>query len=62
MLTAEVSADESTLRGYPESLPSPFGRGAGGEGGRKSDKMGPHLAAECPHPNPLPVGEGTIST
>ena len=33
-------------------LPSPFGRGAGGEGIH---------AAEGPHPNPLPEGEGTRS-
>jgi Na+-translocating ferredoxin:NAD+ oxidoreductase subunit B len=32
-----------------QKLPSPIGRGAGGEG----------LAARCPHPNPLPKGEGT---
>ena len=31
-------------------LPSPFGRGAGGEGIEKLN---------CPHPNPLPEGEGT---
>jgi NADH-quinone oxidoreductase subunit H len=43
-------------------LPSPFGRGAGGEGGSKIDSMQTKLAAECPHPNPLPKGEGTTGT
>jgi 1-phosphofructokinase family hexose kinase len=33
-------------------LPSPFGRGAGGEG------FSPISEACCPHPNPLPEGEG----
>ncbi len=32
------------------SLPSPFGRGAGGEGA--------HVENNLPHPNPLPGGEG----
>ena len=34
-------------------LPSPFGRGAGGEGKRAAE-------FQRPHPNPLPKGEGTI--
>ncbi|MBN2580649.1 MAG: thiamine phosphate synthase [Pirellulales bacterium] len=36
------------LREIPESLPSPLGRGVGGEG-----------CENRPHPNPLPEGEGT---
>ena len=43
-------------------LPSPFGRGAGGEGVgegcmRSEESSIPHAAR--PHPNPLPKGEGT---
>jgi dTDP-4-amino-4,6-dideoxygalactose transaminase len=41
---------------YAEELPSPFVRGAGGEGGIASER-----AADGPHPNPLPKGEGTGS-
>jgi hypothetical protein len=36
--------------GLAPQLPSPFGRGAGGEG----------IPADRPHPSPLPEGEGTI--
>jgi hypothetical protein len=39
---------ESVLREIQQHLPSPPGRGAGGEG----------LAMRTPHPNPLPKGEG----
>ncbi len=35
---------------FNNNLPSPFGRGAGGEGGLVSEKS--------PHPGPLPEGEG----
>jgi dTDP-4-amino-4,6-dideoxygalactose transaminase len=40
---------------YRSNLPSPNGRGVGGEGGTASE---PRTA--CPHPNPLPKGEGTV--
>ena len=47
-------------------LPSPVGRGAGGEGflsvgniGGRGGGGGIQLAANRPHPNPLPEGEGT---
>ena len=38
-------------------LPSPFGRGVGGEGREGDNRLFP---ASRPHPNPLPKGEGTI--
>jgi hypothetical protein len=37
-------------------LPSPPGRGVGGEGIRASSGMG--ISGACPHPGPLPEGEG----
>jgi hypothetical protein len=40
-------------------LPSPFGRGAGGEGIGKSHKKGKTFSVHSPHP--LPVGEGTLN-
>jgi type III pantothenate kinase len=43
-----------------EALPSPFGRGAGGEGARGDEASSqPALSPASPHPNPLPKGEGT---
>jgi hypothetical protein len=45
--------------GLAETLPSPAGRGAGGEGGRVRDNS-PAPLANRPHPNPLPAGEGTL--
>lgn len=48
-------------KGYwAESLPSPSGRAAGGEGVSGSVETQPH-GAHSPHPNPLPKGEGTNS-
>ena len=48
-------------RRVANGLPSPFGRGAGGEGIVKLHKHGnASAAATSPHPNPLPEGEGTI--
>ncbi len=41
------------------SVPSPFGRGARGEGPEKHTSDATHLSAQNPHPNPLPKGEGT---
>jgi len=41
--------------GPQEKLSSPSGRGAGGEGSAGGDPEG----LNCPHPNPLPEGEGT---
>ncbi len=40
--------------------PSPFGRGAGGEG-RADNKLPPSSQSPSPHPNPLPKGEGTAN-
>jgi succinate dehydrogenase / fumarate reductase, iron-sulfur subunit len=40
-----------------KSLPSPFGRGVGGEGVHHLKT--PALCEKGPHPNPLPKGEGT---
>ena len=41
-------------------LPSPFGRGAGGEGRAVADALeSDSLLSISPHPNPLPRGEGT---
>ena len=42
-----------------EKLPSPSGRGAGGEGGSRSRvaKSG-QIGTDAPHPGPLPKGEG----
>jgi hypothetical protein len=48
-------------KGCSQGLPSPFGRGAGGEGSRNGNR--PEMAAPLvkrPHPNPLPEGEGTF--
>ena len=43
-----------------ENLPSPNGRGAGGEGGSAVKVQGSELPNQAgPHPNPLPKGEGT---
>jgi hypothetical protein len=44
-----------------QSLPSPFGRGAGGEGSeRQRRKDRGNTRSNRPHPNPLPKGEGTV--
>ena len=40
-------------------LPSPFGRGAGGEGVERPSPEYMVSDATRPHPNPLPAGEGT---
>jgi hypothetical protein len=40
-------------------LPSPCGRGAGGEGEPAADSLSwPTSSSDSPHPNPLPEGEG----
>ena len=44
-----------------ENLPSPFGRGAGGEGCFVQPRCSGRLSCTCPHPSPLPEGEGTNS-
>ncbi len=41
-------------------LPSPAGRGAGGEGGDGNRNQPTNLPANRPHPNPLPTGVGTF--
>ena len=56
-----LSTEDERYGGSRASLPSPFGRGAGGEGGEGN----PVSQASCPcdasspHPSPLPAGEGT---
>jgi len=56
-----VFSDRGTRQ--DSNLPSPVcGRGAGGEGGRErfeSSRSTPMSQTACPHPNPLPEGEGT---
>ena len=42
-----------------ENLPSPFGRGAGGEGRLVRISKSTVFSSLRPHPNPLPEGEGT---
>ena len=42
-----------------QSLLSPSGRGAGGEGVSVNSINCQHLSYNCPHPSPLPEGEGT---
>jgi hypothetical protein len=44
-----------------KSLPSPFGRGAGGEGVGKSHLKGKHFSSHSPNPNPLQMGKGTLN-
>jgi Flp pilus assembly protein TadG len=51
----------SETRTLPENLSAPFGRGARGQGigeGGCSEPAGSF--GGCPHPNPLPEGEGTF--
>jgi radical SAM protein with 4Fe4S-binding SPASM domain len=48
-----------TLRACLKKLPSPFGRGAGGEGIAAKQQNETALVATSPHPCPLPKGEGT---
>ena len=61
---AQVAAEEDRSA-RPEGaerlsgLPSPSGRGAGGEGGsRSSVAKGGQIGTDAPHPGPLPEGEG----
>ncbi len=42
-----------------KSLPSPSGRGAAGEGISVNSISCQHSSYNCPHPSPLPEGEGT---
>ncbi len=65
--------DPRRLTQPSRKLPSPFGRGAGGEGGEPQSAVSnqrsssnpqsqiPNPSAIGPHPNPLPKGEGTDS-
>jgi maltooligosyltrehalose trehalohydrolase len=59
-----LSTEDALYGGSRELLPSPFGRGAGGDGiGREEceKSQGPLRSSRAsrPHPNPLPKGEGT---
>jgi heterodisulfide reductase subunit B len=47
-----------SFEGLLQNLPSPSGRGVGGEG---CDAAVGSCSCPCPHPNPLPEGEGTDS-
>ncbi len=75
-LSLAVAVAFAVLRGARVSLPSPSGRGAGGEGtvghfvatdARKKSVIHSERVpmADCivarPHPNPLPEGEGTVA-
>ena len=42
-------------------LPSPSGRGAGGEGSSYRAAESAHLGPVSPHPGPLPAGEGNLA-
>ncbi len=48
------------LKAYPLVSPRPFGgRGGGGEGGLNRCRFSQSIPTfACPHPNPLPEGEG----
>jgi benzoyl-CoA reductase/2-hydroxyglutaryl-CoA dehydratase subunit BcrC/BadD/HgdB len=50
------------LDAFDGKLPSPFGRGVGGEGcgNPESLQQSTSIPANSPHPNPLPKGEGTV--
>ena len=73
LLSAVVAGEEQARRGkcklkFCSLLPSPFGRGAGGEGFGKSRKKGKaSFSCNSPHPSPLRAptegwsGEGTFS-
>jgi maltooligosyltrehalose trehalohydrolase len=58
-----LSTEDARYGGGRPVLPSPFGRGAGGEGFGREGCEGSQEAllsrASRPHPNPLPEGEGT---
>ena len=49
-----------TVSSSPANLPSPVGRGAGGEGGVSRTTEFALFAPHNPHPSPLPKGEGTL--
>jgi len=55
----------SGTKGEGKNLPSPSGRGVGGEGGKEAPSGTNNNAssnANSPHPSPLPEGEGTGRT
>ncbi len=58
-----LSTENARYGGSRKFLPSPFGRGAGGEGFGGEDcrdqEESAVVAANRPHPSPLPKGEGT---
>jgi len=64
--TALGEIAQPTLRGCPKSLPSPSGRGAGGEGYSACEQAEQGDKAASPHPSPLRAptegwsGEGTL--
>jgi len=53
---------DNHLKAYPRISPLPVsGRGVGGEGGSNRCRFSRWtLTVGCPHPNPLPEGEGTL--
>jgi len=58
--TGSLPASVSGVSGGPKSLPSPGGRGAGGEGYSPREEAEHGQAAASPHPSPLPEGEATF--
>jgi maltooligosyltrehalose trehalohydrolase len=58
-----LSTEDAKYGGARSSLPSPFGRGAGGEGSPDACRGGSVdsiSSSARPHPSPLPAGEGTL--
>jgi len=56
-----LGAYTSNCKSLSEKLPSPSGRGAGGEGEQGSRAIEAIVSLpRNPHPNPLPEGEGTL--
>jgi hypothetical protein len=60
ILEKQIHARTATAVVLKQALPSPAGRGAGGEGGiREAGQQAGISQSRSPHPNPLPAGEGT---
>ncbi len=59
-MALQYAAERGLLRAYPIISPRPFGgRGDGGEGGSNRCEFSQSIPTFlCPHPNPLPEGEG----
>ena len=60
ILEKQIHARTATAVLLKAMLPSPAGRGAGGEGGMREAGQQPGVSlSQSPHPNPFPEGEGT---